>query len=210
MTRVLVVLSLAVGAVGASATPVAADCSGPTVEFEPAEVGRGGELTVVGTAFGDNCYDTGPPPDGEGFLGVPQSDIEVRILQGPEEILVAKGDADDDYRFEVTVVVPSALDPGAARLVVRLANGGEAFLVDNGPFVITDAEPVAGADETVVAFGQDDDAEEEPAESGAETAEPEEDDDGPPLELLGILLFLFALGACVAYPMLARRRAAGG
>lgn len=193
----------------AGAPPAAADCSGPTVEFEPAEVGRGGEVTVVGLAFGDNCYDTGPPPEGEGTLGVPQSDVQVLVVQGDEEILVAKGDAGDDYRFEVTVVVPGSLTPGPARLVVRLASGTDAFLADDG-LTITDAAPIEGADESVVAFG---------GATGEPTDVTEQDDPGSeaaaddgtdlPLVPIGVGLLVAALAACVLYPLRVARRRAG-
>ena len=202
-TRSLLVL-LALGGTWAvtAAPPAAADCSGPTVESAPAEVGRGGELTVVGSSFGDNCYDTGPPPDGEGFLGVPQSDVQVLVIQGGEEILVAKGDADEGYGFEVTVVVPAALEPGPAQLVARLASGADVLPFTDDGLTISDAAPVEGAEESVATFGGAD------PEELTDVTEADAGSDSS-LPLIGLVLLVAALAACVLYPLrVARRRAA--
>lgn len=70
--RLLGVFASLVGMMAAglvSAPPASADCSGPSMSFSPQDVDRGGEVTVTGEAWGDNCYDTGPPPNGEGALG---------------------------------------------------------------------------------------------------------------------------------------------
>jgi hypothetical protein len=46
-----------------------ADCSSPTIEYPAGPVDRGQAITVTGSAFGDNCYDTGPPAGGPGGAG---------------------------------------------------------------------------------------------------------------------------------------------
>lgn len=82
-------------------TSAAADCSGPMIEIEQGDVVRGDQLLVIRSAWGENCYDTGTPRAGEGFLGVPIDEIEVYVVQGTNEWLVATGAADDDYSFKV-------------------------------------------------------------------------------------------------------------
>ena len=57
----LPVLLLACGSLTLLSSPAAAMCLGPTIgRIEPAV--RGETITVQGSWFGDNCYDTGPPP----------------------------------------------------------------------------------------------------------------------------------------------------
>lgn len=114
--------ALAVLALVAGARPVAAVCVAPAVVAEGTEVA--GQLVVRGEHFGEDCYDTGPPPEGQGTLGRPRHDIELVITQGAVEHVVARGDADDEYRFEVTVTVPAGLVPGEAALTARWADGG--------------------------------------------------------------------------------------
>lgn len=148
-----ILLAGAVAGLGA-ASPAAADCAGPTVRHEVGTFDRGGTLLVEGLAFGDNCYDTGPPPDGEGVLGKPRRDISVFVVQGAEEHLVAEGAADGEYNFSVDVVVPAALAAGDADVVVRYADGAEAYDPDLLPFTVSDVVPVdAAAEAEVVTFG---------------------------------------------------------
>jgi hypothetical protein len=134
-----------------SGGPAAADCIGPTIEITQREVVRGDALTITGSGWGDNCYDTGPPPAGEGVLGVPVTGISVYIVQGTVEWLVAAGDADAEYEFDVTVVVPSDLQPGAAEVQARY-EGGDAYSQDPR-FMVTDAPALSVAEATVAAFG---------------------------------------------------------
>ena len=103
-----------------------ADCIGPTFSHTGGEFAHGEIVTVTGYGFGDNCYDTGPPPPGEGSLGQPLTGIEVYFDQGGEHHRVAVGNADEDYAWQVQIPVPSNLDIGEAHLVV-LSNGFEAF-----------------------------------------------------------------------------------
>lgn len=98
----------------------AADCPGPTVEFTPHDVVRGGEVTVTGEAMGDNCYDTGPPPKGEGDLGHPLTGIEIVITQGKSEWILATVDANDKYAFTTQVRIPADASPGEATLMARV------------------------------------------------------------------------------------------
>lgn len=119
----LLVLSIAalfvVGVV--SAPPASADCSGPSMTFSPHDVVRGGEVIATGKGWGDNCYDTGPPPDGEGVLGRPVTDIEIVVVQGDKEWVVATVDADENYRFMSSVNVPQDATPGDAQMIARKA-----------------------------------------------------------------------------------------
>lgn len=109
-------------AVGVPATPSAADCSGPLLGRDQVTVDRGDTVTVEGTNWGDACYDTGPPPEGEGVLGVPRDHIEIVVVQGDRTIVVARGAADDRYAFSVEVPVPTSLEPGPARIGAQLAD----------------------------------------------------------------------------------------
>lgn len=202
----LLLPAVALGLLVWSGTAASADCQGPTLQFEPAAAPRGGEITVAGTGFGDNCYDTEPPPDGEGVLGRPQRDLQVLLVQGGEELVVAKGDAGADYAFEVTVVVPAALEPGPARFVARLADGGEAFVPQADGLVITDAAPIEGADEAVVTFGDDD--EEAAGEAPGPAGESGGQDDGPPWVVIGSVLLFVSVAAAGLYPMRRMRRGA--
>jgi MYXO-CTERM domain-containing protein len=204
----------------ASAAPAAADCAGPTVQHEVGTFDRGGLLLVEGLAFGDNCYDTGPPPAGEGVLGKPQSDITVFVVQGDEEHLVAEGAADGEYLFTVQVLLPAELEPGEADVVVRYAEGAEAYDPDLLPFTVSDAEPAEpAAGPEVATFGP---VETEPevvqvpgeGEDGEEGEEGEEGEGGevttrggddPPLGFF-IASGVLALGAVAALLLLRKRQ----
>ncbi len=69
-----------------------------------------------------NCYDTGPPPDGEGSLGKP-ADVALLVAQGESEWLVGSASAKADYRLDAVVRVPLDGKPGAASLVARSSSG---------------------------------------------------------------------------------------
>jgi hypothetical protein len=163
-------------------SPAGADCSGPMIEYDAGPVDRGQAISVSGGGFGDNCYDTGPPPAGEGILGRPLTDVEVVITQAGVDHLVAEGNADDEYEFTVEVVVPADLAPGEARLQVRWGPG-TTWAVDqtDQPLVVSDAAATSGGDE-VATFGPDGEGEATAGESGtgeAASAEAGEvDDDG--------------------------------
>lgn len=100
--------------------PIAhADCVGPTFTHDIGTVRRGTTIVVKGFGWGTDCHDAGPPPPGEGALGLPRIDLEVVIAQSGVELVVARGHADENYSFEVEVTVPATLDPGPITVRVR-------------------------------------------------------------------------------------------
>lgn len=141
-TLALLFGGLAIGLV--SAPPASADCPGPSMTVSPQDVDRGGELTATGQAWGDNCYDTGPPPDGEGALGLPTSGIEIVLTQRDREWVLATVDADDEYSFEEQVVVPPDATPGDAQLTVR-SSGAAPYLPTVEPTLRISAAPAIPA-----------------------------------------------------------------
>jgi MYXO-CTERM domain-containing protein len=193
--------------------PAAADCAGPTVQHEVGTFDRGAALTVEGLAFGDNCYDTGPPPPGEGVLGKPRSDITVFVVQGGEEHLVAEGAADAEYLFTVEVLLPAELEPGEADVVVRYAEGAEAYDPDLLPFTVSDAEPAEPAGPEVATFGPVETEPEVVQVPGEGDGEGDDDagevttrgGDDPPLGFF-IASGVLALGAVAALLLLRKRQ----
>ena len=135
----------------------AADCLSPTIELTHHDVAPGDYLTFVGSYWGDNCYDIGLPPDGEGILGVPIDGIEIFIVQGDDEWLVATGAADAAYAFEVTVVAPSELATGVAEVQARWGAQGLAYSQDPR-FTVIDAPPSTVIESTVESFGPGDES----------------------------------------------------
>jgi hypothetical protein len=103
-------------------------------------------VSVTGEGFGDECYDTGVPPGATGILGEPIQDVGLVLLQGDREFVVGDADADDQYAFTVTVVVPASLEPGTAQVVARLVEG-DVPAYDHGPqtLTVTDAPPVGAS-----------------------------------------------------------------
>ncbi len=116
MRRILLAGALCTAFLAVAGCPAAADCLGPTIEIAQRKIAPGEEIKVSGSGWGDNCYDTGPPPGGEGVLGVPINGIEIFVVQGDREWLVAAGSADAHYRFAATVTAPGDLTLGDARL----------------------------------------------------------------------------------------------
>jgi hypothetical protein len=135
-----------------AAGAAAADCAGPTIEHSSGPMDRGSLITVKGTGFGSNCYDTGPPPEGEGIMGKPLQAIEVAFVQGDTDVVVASGSADTNYEFAVDVAVPSTLQPGDVTVVARWGNGAEAANCTLDPLVVSDTAAQPGNSE-VVGFG---------------------------------------------------------
>jgi hypothetical protein len=152
MVRRAAFVLLVVGLAGVGSRPAAADCGGPTYTYDAAPARRGTTVTVTGRGWGDSCYDTGPPPDGEGVLGKPQTNLLVLFVQGGEEVIVGEGDADADYEFVVDVPVPATLTPGEATLAVWNATGSIGLSATDQPIVITD-EPPAETVWKVATFG---------------------------------------------------------
>src|SRR5215218_4330045 len=100
LPRVLLPIGLGTALFALDAPAAGADCSSPTIEYPAGPVDRSQAITVTGSGFGDNCYDTGPPPPGQGALGRPRDGIEIVITQAGDEHLVAQGGADAEYGFE--------------------------------------------------------------------------------------------------------------
>ena len=197
IVRRILVAGLVVGALAGSSV-AGADCAGPSVTYATAPVARGGTVAVAGQGFGDNCYDTGPPPEGEGILGKPQRDLLILFVQDGQELLVAEGAADEEYEFTVDVPVPLALQPGEATLVVR-GPSGTPNPGSGDPIPITDAPIVAGAPE-FVSFGPPAPA---PSTDATASSEADEDEEPPWLLLAAAALPLLAVGVIV---LVARRR----
>ncbi|MCB0963733.1 MAG: hypothetical protein KDA98_10600 [Acidimicrobiales bacterium] len=103
-------------AVGVPATPSAADCSGPRLHHEPATVDRGATVHVEGEGWVAECWDTFPRPPSDPPRAPASTDIEIHVVQGDRRVLVAEGDAGEDYRFAVDVPIPTTLDPGPATI----------------------------------------------------------------------------------------------
>lgn len=128
-----------------------ASCVAPIVKFKPTKVTRGGTVTITGQYLGDDCLDTGTPPQGVGPLGNPLTGLVIVVDQGSNEFVVATGSADGDYTFHVDVVVPSKLEPGEATLSV--VGAGDARLTLSPALVISSAPPVSSPHATEATFG---------------------------------------------------------
>lgn len=146
------VLLLGCSIVGVAAAPASASCIGPNISVSDGEVRRGEKLRVVGEGWGDNCHDTGLPPDAHGYLGNPLDDIEISFVQDGKETVVARGSADDEYRFQALVTVPSKLRPGTARLVARSGGYGDS---ERPTVIVSKAKPVAAEGPAVLNFDED-------------------------------------------------------
>lgn len=157
---------LSVGTAGAAA----ADCSGPTIEHTSGTVDRGDPIEVRATGFGTDCYDTGPPPAGEGILGKPLRGIEVAFVQsdGDVDIVVAEGNANLDYEFTIEVALPAELQPGAVTVVARWSSRAEAYDATAEPLTVSDAPAEPGRVE-IVSFGSTAGPESGQAEGAEET-----------------------------------------
>lgn len=223
MTRARSFLALTLLALSGSllvADPVAADCIGPTIEYDAGEVQPGDTITVRGFGWGDDCYDTGPPPDGEGVLGRPIQDIAIVVEQGPVASLVALGSANDDYELEVEVTLPPSILAGEARVRAFWARG-IVFDATDAPLVVTGEPPPDLVESPPVHFGPGgeeeaagtmagaaEDAPADAAEAGpSENASGEGDtgaSNGDPLFALWIVLAAVG-GAAVAMVVCLRR-----
>ncbi len=70
--------------------------------------------------------------------------------QGGTQTVVARGDADAEYRFQVDIVIPETAALGAARLMAR-AGDEVAFAAAGNPLVVASAGQ--GSPATVTSFG---------------------------------------------------------
>jgi hypothetical protein len=84
-------------------------------------------------------------------LGVPVNGIEIYVVQGDREWLIAAGSADAHYGFTATATAPADLTLGDARVQARSRQG--VAYSSNPKFVVIDAPKPAGIDKTVVSFG---------------------------------------------------------
>lgn len=116
MRRVVIgfVAVLVTSSMMAGVPPASADCSGPHITVSPSRALPGATVNIQGQAFGDSCYDTGPPPAGQGALGTPLTDVEIGFVQDGVTTVVATVDADNEYQFSVDVTVPADAEPGQA------------------------------------------------------------------------------------------------
>lgn len=156
MLRVVLLLTLPALAVVTSTHAAGADCAGPTITHASGSVDRDGTIHLVGTYWGDNCYDTGPPPEGEGTLGEPATGIKIFLKQGEVEHLVATGNADEDYGFTIDAPVPDDLNPGPVEVVARSAADITPLIATTEPVVISDVAPSGSSSDEPVSFNSDD------------------------------------------------------
>lgn len=154
---VLVVLMAALLSVPATAS---ASCVGPQLSYGGGQVRPGDTVPVVGQYWGDDCYDTGSPPEGEGGLGLPRRGIVVVFQQGSTQTVVARGNADADYEFQVDVMIPETAVAGEARLAAW-AGDEEEFAAAGEPLVVDSAGE--GSLVRVASFGPTDSAVTRPA-----------------------------------------------
>ncbi len=147
------ILVVSVAAMSGGVERAGAACIGPYIAYAPSEVAPGSDIDVVGLAWGDNCYDTGPPPAGEGPLGRP-ADVDLLVAQGEMEWLVGSATANSDYRFDAVARVPLEVKPGAASLVARRSSGRSAYR-SVWHFSITGAAPVQSST-SIAAVGTSD------------------------------------------------------
>ncbi len=205
MKHFLVGLTLIVGYLVALPTQhVGAGCAGPTIVHDTGAFAAGDQLDIEGFAFGTNCYDTGPPPEGEGVLGVPVSGIEILLVQGDLVIPVAVGDADGNYEFMVSVTVPSDLEPGEFSILATGPQFGEAWNQTQGVLSFVGSGVVSPA--VVVDFAPSTALVPQPSEPSIGEEEPQEAAlDAPFLLLVGAGVLVALLGAGVVAWRLNRR-----
>lgn len=109
-----IVAAVLLGPIIMGVPTASADCGGPQITVSPNSAAAGATVTVHGQAFGDNCYDTGPPPAGQGVLGNPLTGVEIGFVQHDIATVLATVDADDEYQFTVEVTIPADAEPGQA------------------------------------------------------------------------------------------------
>jgi hypothetical protein len=197
LTRALVAVVVAVAALTVTPGPVSAGCSGPIVEHDVGSIDRDGTVEVIGSGWGNNCYDTGPPPEGEGVLGKPATGINIFLVQDGVEHLVATGNADEEYEFEVEVPVPDDLEPGPVELVARSDLDVNAFDSTPEQMVVAERPPTGASDDAPVRFGA---AEPEPASNEADSPDgsPDDGDSGVPVVVIAVGAMVLVAGLVAA------------
>ncbi len=162
--------------------------------FDPHDVARGQTIAVIGTGWGDDCYDTGDPPAGEGDLGIPLEGIHVVLVQGGREWDLWSGAAGEDYGFTASVVVPVDAAPGDAQLLARRPDTSVSTF--DQTVRISDAAPVTTTSPPTTTRPK------EPEES---TASPGSEPSSGGVSI-GWLVAIVAAGAIVAVAIIALRR----
>jgi hypothetical protein len=190
LTRTLAAVAVAIATLTVTPGPASADCFGPRIEHDAGSIDRDGTVQVTGSGWGDNCYDTGPPPEGEGVLGTPVTGIKIFLVQDGVEHLVATGNADKEYEFEVDVPVPDDLEPGPIELVARSDLDINTFDQTPEQMVVSERPPTGASDDAPVRFGP---TEPEPAPTDAESSEGSPADDNA----TGVPAVMFVGGALV-------------
>ncbi len=101
--------------------PSTGSCAGPSLELLPRQVRLGQNLTIKGAQFSNApCEDTGGGCLPRKKRRVePLRGIEVSIQQAGRIERVATVDADNHYRIEITVPVPTSFQPGRAQVVAQ-------------------------------------------------------------------------------------------
>lgn len=179
--------------------PAGADCAGPEISHDTGEFSHHSTVTVTGRFFGDNCYDTGPPPEGEGSLGRPLTAIEVLLVQDGSEWVVASGNADESYTFEVEITIPADVAPGHVEVAARWpGSGGE--LGSNAGAIMVVAGNTDNQDVLPATFGPEPVAA-ATSEATSPRSEPAEDDAGRGRWIAaGMVIAAAALGGLVVLP----------
>jgi hypothetical protein len=117
LAALLVLPVLAVG-------EASANCAGPVIEVQPASGAAGDRMTVTGRFWGTNCYDTGPPPAGEGPLGPPDTGIEITFVDAAgSPTVLGTVDASAEYTIRLATAVPAGAVDGAARIEAVSSTG---------------------------------------------------------------------------------------
>jgi hypothetical protein len=134
--RLSLVIGLLVASVALGVGPSAASCVGAQISYDVTPVSPGQVVRVTGEHWGTECYDTGNQPRGVGSLGEPQANIEILVLQNGAGPVVARGDADHDYRFVVDVSIPGPLQTGTIAISARVG-GAQPQVAAGGTIPVT-------------------------------------------------------------------------
>jgi hypothetical protein len=137
--RIVGVAALGLGLPVALAGHAEASCIGPTISLRAKAAAPAAALVVDGLGWGTACHDVGPPPSGEGPLGVPQTGIPIHFVDADgERTRLGTVDAGDDYGFRLAVAVPEDAAVGVAS-VEAPGTRPVALVVEGEPPVLLDA-----------------------------------------------------------------------